>query len=263
MNHEYLQTYTMFASGSMMFFVTMVSFVVATLFGVQCNDRYWLPRPDQNLLSWGFGFLIISAIFCLAAGVFMFKAAWDVYDKLLEKEDEYTKMALDASMYVADHPKRASLLGPDEPEYGGRGTQSLTMVPLGYGRPQSYSHHSTFDHETTYPAPTVTSYSTQPSDDKQMTTTTAWTSSAAATAATLSYEWPSKQPLSTGFEPEEVASALDAHETNDALMQSHHTHPTLGHLGKSYDKSYERQYSDTSFDDGDFDAMMSKPERQY
>jgi hypothetical protein len=61
-NHEYLQTYGMFASGSMMILVTMVLFVGGIVFGYWVNDRYWLPRPDQNWLSWGFGFMVISML---------------------------------------------------------------------------------------------------------------------------------------------------------------------------------------------------------
>ena len=60
-------------------FEAMVLFVVGILFGYQVNDRYWLPRPDQNFLSWGFGFMVISMIVSLAAGVLLFKAAWATY----------------------------------------------------------------------------------------------------------------------------------------------------------------------------------------
>jgi len=124
MNHEYLQTYGIFASASMMFLVTMISFVVAIVFGVQCNDRYWLPRPDQNFLSWGFGFLIISAIFALASGVCLFMEGQKTYDALLRKEDEYTKAALEMSTYPLEQssypPVYEPAYGPGygEPSYG-------------------------------------------------------------------------------------------------------------------------------------------------
>lgn len=95
----------------------MISFVVAVVFGVQTNDRYWLPRPDQNYLSWGFGFLIISAIMTLVAGICLFMEAQKTYNLLLEKEDEYTKAALEVSTYPlepASYPP-----GYDSgPEYG-------------------------------------------------------------------------------------------------------------------------------------------------
>ena len=81
----------------------MVSLVVAIVFGVQCNDRYWMPRPDQNFLSWGFGFLIISAIFALGSGVCLFWEGQKTYDALLRKEDEYTNAALEMSAYPMGH----------------------------------------------------------------------------------------------------------------------------------------------------------------
>jgi hypothetical protein len=115
MNHEYLQTYGIFASASMMFLVTMISFVVAIVFGVQCNDRYWMPRPDQNFLSWGFGFLIISAIFAMVSGIALFWEGQRTYDALLHKEDEYTKAALEMSAYPMEQSSYPPVY---EPEYG-------------------------------------------------------------------------------------------------------------------------------------------------
>ena len=77
----------------------MITFVVGILFGVKCNDRYWLPRPDQNFLSWGFGFLIICGICSCIAGICLFMEAQRTYNELLLKEDEYTKQALEMSTY--------------------------------------------------------------------------------------------------------------------------------------------------------------------
>jgi hypothetical protein len=143
-NHEYLQTYGIFAAASMMFLVTMISFVVAILFGVQTNDRYWLPRPDQNFLSWGFGFLIISAIFALIAGIILFREAQKTYDALLLKEDEYTKAALEMSAY----PLQQQPYPPAyEPEYG---PPAATYDSSGYP-PQQGPGSESFDKDPGYP----------------------------------------------------------------------------------------------------------------
>jgi len=93
----------------------MISFVVAIVFGFQCNDRWWLPRPDQNFLSWGFGFLIISAIFALASGICLFMEGQKTYDSLLRKEDEYTKAALEMSTYPLEQSSYPPVY---EPTYG-------------------------------------------------------------------------------------------------------------------------------------------------
>ncbi|ESN89893.1 hypothetical protein HELRODRAFT_91254 [Helobdella robusta] len=98
MNHEYLQTYGMFSAGSLMILV------IALIFGIQTNDRYWLPRPDLNFLSWGYGFLIITGLFSLASGILLYKEAQKTYDTLLRKEDEYTKAALEMSTYQLEPP---------------------------------------------------------------------------------------------------------------------------------------------------------------
>jgi hypothetical protein len=143
MNHEYLQTYGIFASASMMFLVTMISFVVAIVFGVQCNDRYWLPRPDQNFLSWGFGFLIISAIFTLVGGICLFMEGQKTYDALLRKEDEYTKAALEMSTCplepVAYPPVYEPEYGPSyaAPSYGQESYAPNYGPPVSYGHPDS------------------------------------------------------------------------------------------------------------------------------
>jgi hypothetical protein len=126
MNHEYLQTYGIFASASMMLLVSMVSLVVAILFGVQTNDRYWMPRPDQNYLSWGFGFLIINAIFALASGVVLFMEGQNTYNALLRKEDEYTRAALEMSAYPLQEPPYPPVY---ESQYGPGNGAAQTYAP--------------------------------------------------------------------------------------------------------------------------------------
>jgi len=109
------------------------------VFGVQCNDRYWMPRPDQNFLSWGFGFLIISAIFAMVSGIALFWEGQRTYDALLHKEDEYTKAALALSTYPVAQasypPVYAPQYGPSyaaEPNYGPAGF-GPNYGPAGFG----------------------------------------------------------------------------------------------------------------------------------
>lgn len=137
MNHEYLQTYGVFASGSMMLLVTMVSFVIVMVFGVQSNDRYWMPRPDQNYLSWGFGFMVINGIFSLFAGISLFIEGQNTYNALLRKEDEYTKAALEMSAYPVQplYPQQQDAYpqyapGGYAPNYGPSDSNSFEKEPL-------------------------------------------------------------------------------------------------------------------------------------
>ena len=47
----------------------MISFICGTVFAQMCQDWQWMPRPDMNFLSWGYGFFIISGIASIGAGV--------------------------------------------------------------------------------------------------------------------------------------------------------------------------------------------------
>ena len=47
----------------------MITFICATVFAQMCQDWQWMPRPDMNFLSWGYGFFIISGIASIGAGV--------------------------------------------------------------------------------------------------------------------------------------------------------------------------------------------------
>lgn len=51
--------------------------LIALVFGVKSEDRIWMPRPDQNYLSWSYGVFVLSAFSCLFAGLFLFGAAQD------------------------------------------------------------------------------------------------------------------------------------------------------------------------------------------
>jgi len=138
-----------------------IQFVVAIVFGVQVNDRYWMPRPDQNFLSWGFGFLVISAIFALVSGILLYKEGQDTYNKLLRKEDEYTKQALEMSAYTM--AEQQMMHYPPEygaPEYSGPAypaeQPSYEQKGLGYepnygpSTLPSSSHPSSYEKDPNY-----------------------------------------------------------------------------------------------------------------
>jgi hypothetical protein len=276
MNHEYLQTYGIFAAGSMMFLVTMVSLVVAILFGWQVNDRYWMPRPDQNYLSWGFGFLIISAICTLVAGLCLFKAAWDTYQELLRREDEYTRQALELSTFqMMDQVPTDQDFSVVQPGYSGiqpgyyEGEQPSFGPPTYGGRPPSYTARPS---ETREPADFDKSWEkkplTEPSFERRPQAEPSWERqpqpAPAAAAATYEAE-PTVFPLTDDVdrqrEPAGAYGGRSFDQRESGVFGKSYDQPTA--YGKSYDKSYERHHSDTSFDDAEQELYPPRPERQY
>ena len=196
----------------------MIGLVVAILFGYQVNDRYWLPRPDLNFLSWGFGFLIISTILALVAGICMFKAAWDTYKELLEREDIHTQQAMEMSAYPLEMPTEQEF-AVVQPGYSG--AQPFAEEPYD-ARPPSYQE------APGYPRP----YAVVPP----------------AAAEPLMHEERQRDSgeFARGYDP------------GPDFGQSFER-PTYG---KSYDRSFERHYSDTSYNDPE-QEFQAKPERQY
>lgn len=118
-NHRYYQTYGMFTVAALMFLDAMISFVCALVFGVMCQDWAWMPRPDMNFLSWGFGFYIISGIIAAVAGIAYFMESSKVYDELLRREDDEFKATLEMSGYI---PQAPSTYGSYPPFYGPQGS---------------------------------------------------------------------------------------------------------------------------------------------
>lgn len=143
-------------------FAAMISFVVAIVFGVQSNDRYWLPRPDQNYLSWGFGFLIISAIMTLVSGICLFMEAQKTYRALLLKEDEYMKATLEASTYPLQPPLGYPPVYDSGPEYG---PASYEPDPDNYAA-QNYGPSGLSYSQPTYDLPSSYSYEKESRSDK-------------------------------------------------------------------------------------------------
>lgn len=56
--------------------------IQAIIFGIKKEDRQWVPRPDQNYLSWAYGFFIISAFFTLFSAITLVLASRDFKRKL-------------------------------------------------------------------------------------------------------------------------------------------------------------------------------------
>jgi hypothetical protein len=232
----------------------MITFVVAVLFGVQMNDRYWMPRPDQNFLSWGFGFLVISGIFSLISGFVLFKAGWETYCELLRKEDEYTKAALEASFFASADDKTA---------YG-----KPVIVPPGSTAlsPPRYTPDDIPKDSYSKPVQSGATYGGQmPVDDSDEQAATipvkqpaldTYDHSMPAYSSTLSSNIPEISAFGRGIEPQRD-SAVFAPGVSEQPRQQ-----TAAYGGKSY-KNYERRYSDTSFDDPSLEPFEQKIERQY
>lgn len=52
-------------SSIMMFLCGLLIAISLIVFGVKSEDRQWMPRPDQNFLSWSFGICVMSGFFSL------------------------------------------------------------------------------------------------------------------------------------------------------------------------------------------------------
>jgi len=61
------------------FFTSSISVVLILttliLFGLKKEDREWMPRPDQNYLSWSYGLCCVSGWFSLFAALLFVKAS--------------------------------------------------------------------------------------------------------------------------------------------------------------------------------------------
>jgi len=231
-----------------MFLPAMVTLVVGILFGYQVNDRYWLPRPDLNFLSWGFGFLIICGIASLVSGICLFKAAWDTYNELLYREDIYTQQAMELSTFQMEGAApTAQEFAVVQPGYSGAqpfAEEPYETEPLSY-RPPSYPE------APTYPRPP--SYSMPPEPRKSE-----MEPSFEPRSAGYGYQPEFAEPLMHEERPRDSGEFARGYEPGD--FGPSFERPTYG--GKSYDRSFERHYSDTSYNDPEQEVQV-KPERQY
>ncbi|KAF7255920.1 hypothetical protein EG68_07291 [Paragonimus skrjabini miyazakii] len=75
---------TMAMSGQL--FIGVLLTICAFIFGIKTQDRSWMPRPDQNFLSWSFGFIILAAISSFIAAGFLYCVSYT--DRAAEEEVE-------------------------------------------------------------------------------------------------------------------------------------------------------------------------------
>ena len=123
----------------------MIVTIACIVYGAMCGDRQWMPRPDLNFMSWGFGFAVIFGMMALASGICFFLEARKAFDELMRRDEEYTRAVLEMSQ--ATFPMSQSYGGAPSyaPSYGG-----------GVGDYSAYGS----DEKKAAPQP---SYSTQPS----------------------------------------------------------------------------------------------------
>jgi hypothetical protein len=141
-HHEYYQSYAMFAASALMFLSAMFTLIGAATYGVMCQDWQWMPRPDWNFLSWGYGFYIIHGLVAIASAISFFVESKKVYDKLQAMEDE---MAMQMqSFQMSAYPQSAYSDYPQSapPDYNGYGQQSYGQAPSHQSYAKSMSHAS-------------------------------------------------------------------------------------------------------------------------
>lgn len=79
---EYLHEVILMGGSFVYFFIVVLILIQAIIFGIKKEDRQWVPRPDQNYLSWAYGFFIISAFFTLFSAITLVLASRDFKRKL-------------------------------------------------------------------------------------------------------------------------------------------------------------------------------------
>lgn len=60
-----MESILLMISSIMMFLCGLLIAISLIVFGVMSEDRQWMPRPDQNFLSWSFGICVMSGFFSL------------------------------------------------------------------------------------------------------------------------------------------------------------------------------------------------------
>ena len=127
----------------------MICVIAASVYGSMCGDRQWMPRPDLNFLSWGYGFCIIFGIMALASGVCFFMEARKAFDELMRRDEEYTRAVLEMSQ--ATFPMAGA---------GGQSYGAPSYGAPSYGVPE-YNSQPSYSEEKSYD--TKPSFGTQPS----------------------------------------------------------------------------------------------------
>ncbi|GAB1606769.1 uncharacterized protein LOC115211099 isoform X2 [Argonauta hians] len=71
----YTKPLILMLSSIVMFLCGLLITISLIVFGVKSEDRQWMPRPDQNFLSWSFGICVISGFFSLFAAMCLLVAS--------------------------------------------------------------------------------------------------------------------------------------------------------------------------------------------
>ncbi|KAL8560823.1 hypothetical protein ACOMHN_032935 [Nucella lapillus] len=79
---KYLNSMVLLGSSAVMLFALACILVVLVVFGVQKEDRQWVPRPDMNYLSWSYGLCCLSGLASLFAAVALYKGSREADDEL-------------------------------------------------------------------------------------------------------------------------------------------------------------------------------------
>jgi len=180
----------------------------------------------------------------------MFKAAWDTYNELLRREDMYTQQAMELSAF----PMEAGV--PTAQEFavvqpGYSGVQPFAEEPYDASEPFSYRPPS-YPEAPSYPRPPSYPIGVQPTQAQKKPEVQP------PYAPGYGYEPQPAEPLMYEERQRDSGEFARGYEPGGDFGQSFER-PAYG---KSYDRSFERHYSDTSYNDPE-QEMEAKPERQY
>nr|VZI24292.1 unnamed protein product [Spirometra erinaceieuropaei] len=100
------------AFGIQIFVGVLLTAVIIT-FGIQSQDRQWMQRPDQNFLSWSYGFLILATICSFISAGFLHCVSYT--DRAAQEEVEFFEategqMGLRSTIMGSYMPGRASTM---------------------------------------------------------------------------------------------------------------------------------------------------------
>ena len=127
----------------------MIIVIACTVYGAMCGDRQWMPRPDLNFMSWGYGFAVIFGIMALSSGICFFMEARKAFDELMRRDEEYTRAVLEMSH--ATYPMTSYGAPSYAPSYGGdyqsQASYSEEKKP-GYSAQPSYAGQSGYGYDS-------------------------------------------------------------------------------------------------------------------
>ena len=107
-------------------------FISCVIFGYMSQDREWMPRPDQNSLSWAFAFFVLSCFSSIVAAFSLSQSG------VKEVHDYRKKVDLNLQM-MGSYPPPQNYPGALYPGTGAYPTSGGGAYPTsGGGYPQSF-----------------------------------------------------------------------------------------------------------------------------